>query len=95
MSKLLSGVFVGYISRNKRRVRLVETKCKDFGLSPVLKTLHVGMLYPDEIRQLEAKLRKILTGAHDRLYTMKICTECAKPWLARQNNTPYELIQFK
>ena len=59
-------------------MRRAEIWCADYGLKQVHKAFHIGMLYENERRTLERKIKHLLNARNDRYCILVLCAGCSR-----------------
>ncbi|OHB18852.1 MAG: hypothetical protein A2854_03275 [Parcubacteria group bacterium RIFCSPHIGHO2_01_FULL_56_18] len=76
MNNVPATTLVGWETRNWRHRERALVWCKDYGLKPLLRGLHIGKLYAKERKILSNKLNLLFANKTEKLIFIALCQSC-------------------
>jgi hypothetical protein len=96
MNRLLSGAVIAWRTKDVRKMKRAEAWCADYGLKPIHKALHAGLLYKNERQTLDRKFKSLLNGKNDKYCILTLCASCLKDFdsthVFLEKTATYEIV---
>lgn len=84
MNKLLITTAVCWETRNHRHAHQAAEWCRNYGLHPLTKTIHIGRLRRDERAVLERNFTAVFTSQTEKFHILPLCKTCLGEALLHQ-----------
>ena len=78
MSHFNYTIIIGWETRNWRHIKRAEVWCKDYGLRPILKNLHIGRVRSNDKEKLKKFFTSLFSKKTEKIFFGTFCDTCEK-----------------